>query len=213
MSIRPVRTVSRCVFSAVVLTGVLAGVPAQAEPQEFSFKDPKGVNGVVFVMESRLEPIVGMIGGVGGQVIYDPEKPEELRGEVTIDLGQLSLINPAMTKVLRGGDWLDISERFVVSMNFTGVESADAGEEGVAALQANAMLHFGEQQAQLTLPVEATYLEDAAEQRGAGKGDLLVLRSMFKLDRIEHLGIKPDQPTDKVGQEIMVMVPIVGYSK
>jgi hypothetical protein len=36
---------------------------------------------------------------------------------------------------------------------------------------------------------------------------------MFELDRVEDLGIKPDEGTEKVGPKIMVMVPIVGYSQ
>jgi polyisoprenoid-binding protein YceI len=204
---------------ALTATLLLAAAPLlQAEAVEFDFKDPKGVNGLVFVMDSQLEPIVGMVGGVTGTVEYDPADPTTFAGEISVDIGQISFINPGMTKVLQGADWLDIADRFITTMRFDsaklaeGSESADA-EPGTTKLEVEATLIFGEEELPMTLPLSVTHLPDAAADRGAAKeGDLLLLRSEFSVSRID-LGINPEQPTDKVGPMIRVMVPIAGYSK
>ncbi|MEM6458376.1 MAG: YceI family protein [Planctomycetota bacterium] len=202
------------VVCAVVLTlSVAWSTPAAAEAVAFDFKDPKGVNGVVFVVDSKLEPITGMIGGVGGTVSYDPADPTSFSGAVTVDLGEISFINSGMTAVLKGADWLDFTGAFVATMSFDEVLSVADSDKGGQMLEVNATMSFGGKDVPLTVNVDVTHLPGAAKDRGAAQsGDLLVLRSMFNISRID-LGINEEMPTDKVGETITVMVPIAGYSK
>jgi len=184
---------------------------AWAEPTSFDFKDPKGVNGVAFVVDSKLEPIVGMVSGVSGTVAYDPADPMGFAGSVSVDLATVSLVNAGMVSVLKGTDWLNISDAFVATFEFQKVTAVTEGEEPILTVES--VLRFGDMEIPQTLEIQVTHLPDAAKDRGGAKaGDLLVLRSMFKLSRTE-LGIKPDMGPDQVGDEIMVMVPIVGYSQ
>lgn len=190
-----------------------AGLGAQAESVEFDFKDPKGVNGVVFVVDSELEPITGMIGGIGGAISYDPADPMSFDGQITVDLSEISFINAGMTKVLKGADWLNFSDAFVATLSFDKVVSAAETEKGGQMLDVHGTMTFGGKDVPLSVMIDVTHLPDAAKDRGGAKsGDLLVLRSMFNLSRID-LGINEEMPTDKVGEKITVMVPIVGYSK
>ncbi|MEM9882949.1 MAG: YceI family protein [Planctomycetota bacterium] len=202
------------VVPAVALTLSAAwSTPAAAEAVEFDFQDPKGVNGVVFVVDSKLEPITGMIGGVGGTVSYDPAEPTSFDGAVTVDLGEISFINAGMTKVLKGADWLDFTGAFVATMSFDEVLSATESDKGGQMLEVQGTMSFGGKEVPLKVNIDVTHLPDAAKDRGASQGgDLLVLRSMFNLSRID-LGINEQMPTDKVGETITVMVPIAGYSK
>ncbi|MEO0514811.1 MAG: YceI family protein [Planctomycetota bacterium] len=197
--------------AAAVTLGL--GVNAAAEAVEFDFKDPKGVNGVVFVVDSKLEPITGMIGGIGGVVSYDPAEPTSFDGEITVDLSEIAFINAGMTKVLKGADWLNFSDAFVATLTFDKVVSAAETEEGSQMLDVHGTMSFGGKDLPLSVMIDVTHLPDAAKDRGGAKsGDLLVLRSMFNLSRID-LGINEEMPTDKVGEKITVMVPIAGYSK
>ena len=203
-------TVAATLLAAATL---LPATTATAETTDFNFQDPKGVNGVTFVMDSRLEPIIGLVGGVSGTVSYDPENPESFTGEISVDLATVTFINDGMTKVLKGNDWLNITDQFKVTMAFDQVTDSEPGEETGTVLQVAGTLKFGDKTLEMQVPIEATHLPDAAAQRGGAKaGDLLVLRSMLEVSRMD-LGIKPDQPTDKVGETIMVLIPIVGYSK
>jgi polyisoprenoid-binding protein YceI len=64
---------------------------------------------------------------------------------------------------------------------------------------------------ELTIPVTFTYLPDMLGKRSNGsvQGDLLVLRSTFTINRSEF-GIKPEQNTDKVAEEIEIRLAIAG---
>lgn len=204
---------SRLALFALSLALLLPGAAASAEAADYSFKDPKGVNGVTFVMDSRLEPILGIIGGVAGNVSYDPDMPESFTGEVSIDMATAQLINDTMTKHLKGKDWLNIQDQFRATMTFNQVVSSEAGEENGTVLQVDATLSFGGKTLDMQVPIEATVVPGgAAERGGAESGDLLVLRSMIEVSRLE-LGIQEETPTDKVGETIMVLIPIVGYSQ
>jgi len=205
-----VAVVAGLTLSAGVLPGGVWG--AAAEPVTFGFEDPKGVNGIVFVLDSPLEPIAGMIGGVGGTVSYDPADPASFTGQITVDLAELSFTNSKMTEVLKGADWLNFGDSFIATLEFTGVQSVE-GEGQEKSLVVDGMMKFGANEVPMTVTIDVTYLPDGAEARGGAKsGDLLVLRSMFTLSRLD-LGINPEMPTDKVGETMTVMVPIVGYSK
>lgn len=201
-------------FHALALSSALTaplGLSAMAESTSFDFADPKGVNGVVFVVDSVLEPIVGISGGVGGVVEYDPAAPTSLAGSISVDLGKMSLVNSKMLEVARGSDWLNIKDVFKATFEIKEVKSAS--EEAEPMLTVSGVLKFGGKEIEKDVEIQVTHLPDSAKDRGGAKeGDLLVLRSMFRLSRIE-LGIKTDMTTEKVGDEIMVMVPIVGYSK
>ena len=64
---------------------------------------------------------------------------------------------------------------------------------------------------ELTVPVTFTYLPGMLGKRsnGAMKGDLLVLRSTFTINRSDY-GIKPGQNSDKVAEEIELRLAIAG---
>ncbi|MEL7088711.1 MAG: YceI family protein [Planctomycetota bacterium] len=190
-----------------------ASTPSSAEEVAFDFTDPKGVNGVVFVVDSELEPIVGMIGGVSGDVTFDPDNPAAINGSVSVDIAQLSFINPGMKGVLAGADWLNFENKFIATFEFEGVEAADDSEGHSVPVQTRGTMKFGGMDVAKNIVIEATHLPDAAADRGGAKeGDLLVLRAAFEISR-KDLGIKEDMPGDKVGETISVIVPIVGYSK
>ena len=198
--------------SSLLLTA--AAPRAAADEVVFDFADPKGVNGVAFVLDSELEPIIGMIGGVAGTVHYDPDNPAAIHGEVSVDIAKISFINPGMTKVLAGADWLNISDEFIATFEFKGVEAVGEQDTGPGiAIETRGTMKFGGVSLAKSILIEASHLPDGAAKRGGAKeGDLLVLRAAFEIDR-KDLGIKEDQPTDKVGETISVIVPIVGYSK
>ena len=58
--------------TAVLLSILTIAATASAASDEFDFKDPKGVNAIYFVLDSELEPIMGMATGISGTVTFDP---------------------------------------------------------------------------------------------------------------------------------------------
>ncbi len=194
--------------------------PAAAEEMTFDFADPKGVNGITFVLDSQLEPFVGTGGGITGEVTYDPEAPESFAGSISVATGELKLISDRMTNVMLGADWLNADSNQQITVEFTGAEAIEASDDAEAGEDADAgarlmvkgVLKYGSLSLEKDFEIHATYIPNGGTERGGGSGDLLVLRSEFTVSRYD-LGIKPDMGTDKVSEEVWVIVPIAGYSK
>ena len=199
---------------ALALPVLLAGMAlnAAAELTTFSFDDPKGVNGIIFMIDSEMEPIVGMAGGITGTVQYDPAEPGLFSGSVSFPVSQIRLVNDTMQQHMVGPKWLDAAGDMQVKFSFDEVTGVAAAEESDAqVLTVKGTLSLGPASVEKTVNIAVTHLYGAAPKRGqADSGDLLVLRSQFTVDR-RDLGIEND--SESVGPEFGVFVPIVGYSQ
>ncbi len=203
----------------VVFGGVLS---TQAQDDEsakesvavtYDFEDPKGVNGIGFFVNSRLEPFIGTGSGVTGEVTYDPKKPEAFSGSISIDATTLSVTNPTMTEHMHSAKWLKTEDHPQITMTFDEVTEVEDGDSGDKVLTVKGKLKALGLSLEKTVTISASVIEDGAEARGGGKrGDLLVLRSNFVVTR-KDLGLQPDTGADKVGNEIGIVVGIVGYEK
>jgi polyisoprenoid-binding protein YceI len=200
-------------LSRFVMTTAL-GLPllASAQPMTFNFADPKGVNGVLFKLDSQLEPIVGMATGLSGTITYDPADPTSFKGELSLPADQVVCSNPKMTAVLHGAEWINIGEHPLVTFTFDTVKEVEK-EHGGLELEVAGSLTVAGQTLPMTVEVEVEYLQDAAKDRGAAQsGDLLVLRSDFSVER-KAFGIKPDMGPSVVAHDIEIDVAVVGYSQ
>src|SRR5690606_4644042 len=95
---------------ASILASLAAVAAAQAEAQSFDFKDPKGVNNIVFMTDAPLESINGTATGISGQVDFDPEQPEKARGKIVVEAKSLRVPNSMMNEHLMGDTWLAAGE-------------------------------------------------------------------------------------------------------
>ena len=82
---------------------------AFAAPQSFDFKDPKGVNNVVFKLDAPLESINGSASGITGTVSFDAENPAATTGKIVVAANTLTVPNPMMKEHLHGEKWLDVA--------------------------------------------------------------------------------------------------------
>lgn len=189
------------------------GASAAAEAITFDFKDPKGVNGVSFVLDSKLEPIVGFGGGIAGTVSYDPADPASISGTITLSAEGLATSNRRMTQVMKGAEWLGISDHPIVTFALKSAEVAESDVDGAVKLEVTGDLTLAGITKEISVPVMATYLADMAKARGGAEaGDLLVLRSTMVIDRTDF-GIKPGMGGDVVAETVVIEIPIAGYSK
>src|SRR2546422_11555815 len=88
----------------------LVGTPLVAAPIEFDFKDPKGVNNVVFKLDAPLEAINGTATGISGKVTFDPDNPAELKGTLVLETSSLHVGNPTMKQHLHSDKWMDVAK-------------------------------------------------------------------------------------------------------
>jgi polyisoprenoid-binding protein YceI len=190
-------------------TAVWASVAAAA-PQSFDFKDPKGVNNAVFVLDAPLEAINGTASGISGTVDYDPDNPASLSGTITVDAKSLTVPNPVMQEHLHGEQWLNVTQFPVITFTSARVDKVQHSGNKVTAEVTGTMTIRG-QSREITAPVSFTYLKDklGARTNGQMEGDLLVMRSKFSIRRSDF-GINPGAPADKVAETIDLTLSLAG---
>src|SRR5437899_7654302 len=182
----------------------------RASPQEFDFKDPKGVNNVSFKTEAPVETIKGSAGGISGKVTFDPANPGTVRGKIVVATTSLHVPNPKMKEHLHGAQWLDAAKYPEIS--FEAVSAKDVKTEGnITTANIVGKMTIKGTTREMTLPVTLTFLKDKLKQRSGVEGDLLVLRSNFTVKRSDY-GINPGQLLNKVSNDIQLVLGIAGSS-
>jgi polyisoprenoid-binding protein YceI len=197
----------------VVLGSFLATPPVRGAAKEFDFKDPKGVNSVIFVLDSVLEPIMGVGSGTSGKCSFDPENPKSFTGQITLDAKSLHVPNKGMKDTLHGSDWLDVNTHPTITFNIKEVKEAVPKGENAFEMTVTGELTCKGVTKPLSTKITATYLPNKLQERGGkAKGDLLTLRSNFVIKR-RDFDIKPDMGPEVVAEDIEVRVSIVGGHK
>lgn len=199
---------------AVAADPAPAAAAAAAGAVEFDFTDMKGVNGVSFFADSALEPIVGFGGGVSGKVMWNPADPKGVTGEISIPTKSLKTPNKGMDDAMYGADWLNAEKNPTISVKIKSIKEAKPGTNGVIDLTAVVDLSLAGVTKEMTIPVAATYMPGRLADRTGGrvKGDLLVLRTNFSLNRSDF-GIKAGQATEVVAEKIEIRAAIAGARK
>jgi len=182
---------------------------AHAEPLTFDFKDPKGVNNIVFQMDAPLESINGTASGISGSVTADPANPADVKGKIVVETVSMMVPNSLMKEHMHGEKWLNAEKHPEITFEVTKVESAKHdGTKGTADVTGNFTLKGITKE--ITVPVKATYLPGRLKDRGGDvEGDLLVLRTEFKINRSDF-DIQEGEHLDKVSDEITLTLSIAG---
>jgi len=197
----------------VLVTALAAAAFGKAalagETITFDFKDPKGVNNIIFSLDAPLEQISGSANGISGTVTGDPDNPAEVKGKIVVDANSLVVGNPKMREHMLGEGWLDAAKFPEITFELKGVKNVKKeGNKGTADVTGIFTLKGVSKE--ITVPVSATYLPGRLKDRGGDvDGDLLVLRSKFTIKRSDF-GIKPGEHLDKVADEIEITLNIAG---
>lgn len=197
------------VATALTATALIAN----AAPQAFDFKDPKGVNNVQFSLDAPLEAITGTGTGISGVVSFDPNTPEKTTGTLVLDTNSLVVGNPVMIEHLKSAHWLDVEKYPDIRFELTKLEEVEVKNNQVTA-QATGNLTVKDVTREITTPVRLTHLPDQLGNRVGDpsvKGDLLVIRTRFEINRSEF-NIQPGQNTDKVAEVIELVLSVAGAS-
>lgn len=187
----------------------LLSTAALAGPTTFDFKDPKGVNNIVFQLDAPLESINGTATGISGNVVFDPANPASLTGKLIIAASSLHVGNPMMKEHMHGEMWLDVAKHPEITFEVTKVEDAKTTDTVTTANVTGKLTIKGVTQT-ITTPVKLTYLKDKLKARGGNKeGDLLVLRANFSINRSDF-NINKGNGEDKVSNEIQLSLSLAG---
>lgn len=194
---------------AIVTTGA---VDAQ---KSFDFKDPKGVNNVTFVLDSELEPIMGVASGITGSINFDPKDPKKTTGKITIAAEGIHVSNGRMKSKMHKEEWLDVAQHPTVTFEIKKVLSAKPGKSksGAAVMDLRVAGDFTIKGVtkSVEVTIAASHLPNRLgdRQRSPSGGDLLVLRSEFVLKRSDF-GV--GKPMATVADDMEIRVAIVGAS-
>lgn len=192
--------------------GALCVSTLHAEPVTFDFKDPKGVNNVVFKLDAPLESINGTASGVSGSVTIDPEKPEAATGKIIVATDSLTVPNPMMKEHMLGDQWLNAKAHPEITFEIKKISDVErSGNKGEADVTGVFTLNGVSKE--ITVDAKVTYLPGRLAERHPQKleGDLLVIRSEFEIKRSDF-NIQPGKNTDKVSEEIEVELAIAGFA-
>lgn len=186
---------------------LIATLSLNAICSDFNFKDPKGINTVIFRLDSVLEPIAGTAGGVSGTLSYDVQNPSKMSGKLIIDAKSLSVPNAMMTKYMHSKQWLNVAKFPTIELKILKVIKANA-----KSVQAEVEFTCKGISKTMNVTFELNYLKDSLHKRVPKlKGDLLILKTQFSLKR-KDFNIKPKMDNLKVAEIIKITVSICGMS-
>lgn len=187
------------------------GLNAFAAPQNFDFKDPKGVNNVVFRTDAPLESINGTATGVSGAVTFDPANPAATKGTIIVQAASLRVPNQMMQGHLQSDKWLDVAKYPQITFEVVSLGNVQTdGDKTTADVTGTFTLHGVSKQ--ITVPVKMTYLKDKLHDRFPQlQGDLLVLRANFTIKRSDF-AINKAMFEDKVSNDIDLTLSLAGQS-
>lgn len=197
-------------LNSVLATVLLSGV-VLAEPLKFDFKDPKGVNNVVFKLDAPLEAINGSASGISGSVTFDPANPAATTGKIVVEAKSMMVPNSMMKDHMHGEQWMNVAQHPELTFEAKELKNVKTSGDSTTAEAVGTFTAKGVSKT-LTVPVKLTYLKDKLQARQPNaKGDLLVIRSTFTFKRADF-GINPGAPTDKVADEIELTLSLAGAS-
>ena len=186
-------------------------VAAFAGEETFDFKDPKGVNNVVFRTDAPLESINGTATNISGSVTFDPANPAGLKGRIVVAASSLRVPNNMMQGHLQGAQWLDVAKYPQITFETASVGNLKTEGDTTTADVTGAFTLHGVSK-QITVPVKIVFLKDKLKERlPTLNGDLLVIRAEFTVKRGDY-GINKGAFEDKVSDDIKLSLAIAGQS-
>jgi polyisoprenoid-binding protein YceI len=195
-------------ISTLLVLTTFAGI-ALAGPDSFDFKDPKNGNNADFKLVAPKETIEGHANGVSGTIQFDAANPAATKGKIVVASKSLTVPNAMMKGILHGPMWLDVEKYPEISFEVKELKNVKTEADKISA-DAAGTFKMKDASKEMTIPVTLTYLKDKLAERMPGKkGDLLVVRSTFSIQRSDF-NVNPHQNEDKVADKIDLTLGIAG---
>lgn len=175
---------------------------------DFDFKDPKGVNNIIFQMDAPLESINGSGDGISGKVSFDPAKPENTKGTIFLDAKSLHVGNPVLKEHMHGEDWLNVEKFKLIKFKLSKLNNLRKIKNDFLA-DAKGKMSIRNVTIEMNIPIKITYLKDLLIKRNRTPGDLLIIRSKFIVTR-DDFNIQKGQNLEKVANNIEISLNLAG---
>jgi polyisoprenoid-binding protein YceI len=175
---------------------------------DFDFKDPKGVNNIIFQMDAPLESINGSGDGITGKVFFDPAKPENTKGTIFLDAKSLHVGNPVLKEHMHGEDWLNVEKFKLIKFKLSKLDNLRKVKNDFLA-DAKGKMSIRNVTIEMNIPIKITYLKDLLIKRNRTPGDLLIIRSKFIVTR-DDFNIQKGKNLEKVANDIEISLNLAG---
>jgi polyisoprenoid-binding protein YceI len=180
-----------------------------AASETFDFKDPKNGNSATFKLVAPRETITGSADGISGMVTFDSENPPATKGKIVVAAKTLMVPNAMMREHLLSNKWLDVEKYPEITFEVKELKNVKPEGDKIKADAVGTFTLKGVSK-DLTAPITLTYLKDKLGARLPGqKGDLLVVRSIFSVERSEF-EVNAHQNEDKVANKIEITLGVTG---
>ena len=202
-------------MTRIVLICLLFATAAMAGTREYSFKDPKQVNNVQILLDSEIEPIMGVANGVSGDLKYDPASPASLTGKVVIASKSVHVLNARMKAKMHSPQWLDVENapEITCTLKSAKVLKPKKGQaENVTRLEVKGTFSLRGVTKEITVEATVTHLPEQDRwmaRMHRGSGQMLVLRTSFTFLRSDY---QCGRAMPSVSDSVKVTVAIVGLS-
>lgn len=196
--------VAACTFA--IAAAIIPVAREYRSATTFDVQDPKGVNTIIFLCDSPLEPIAGFATGIQGTVDFNPEDVEGSSASVRIPSERFRMGSEAMTADMMGAGWLDAENFDYVSLEIAGVDSYERIGDTDYRILATGQLTIRDttQDVELDMTVRHRPEQLPVRMRGTA-GDLLSVRTTFTFNR-RDFNFGPSMP--HVGDVVEVTVAL-----
>lgn len=195
-------------MSKFILLLTLPIISLSAKPIDFNFKDPKGVNNIIFQMDAPLESINGSADGISGNISFDPKNPKTTKGTIYLNSKSLHVGNPLLKEHMHGDKWLDVEKFPEIKFQLSRLHNIRKEKNDVIA-DAKGRMSIRNITIEMNIPVKITYLKDLLIKRNRTPGDLLILRSKFIVKR-DDFDIQKGESLEKVANNIEISLNLAG---
>ena len=185
---------------------------AHAQTVTYDFQDPKGVNSIALLLDSKLEPSVGFASQISGYITIDPLSREIQDGEIRLPATGVTMSNKTMTKVLHSNEWLYAEKYPDIVFKFRRVISVSSATPALHEMTVEGDLTLKGVTRKISVPISITFLPGQLRMRNQKTdGDLLILRASFYIQR-KDFNIKPDMPATIVADKIKLDVNVAAQA-
>jgi len=181
--------------------------------QNFDFEDKSGKNQITFFSTTPLEDINGTVNAISGNVSFDIANfAKTVKGKIIVKVASMNTGIELRNSHLKGANWLNEKKFPEIIFELKSVENAKQTADNKIEFKAKGNFTLHGVTKEISSDVEAVYLDQNEQTQKRAPGDLLGLRTKFKISLSDY-DVDNAVVGKKVADVIEVTVNIVGANK
>ncbi len=189
---------------------LLITVSESAWSKSFDFHDPKGFNLIEFSLAGAYESgfLLGQISATSGFLEFDPAAPEKTTGKIIAFTNTAQAQARDSNSFLKGPVLFDVERYPTITFDVQKMAQGNKIGQSVQLVVVGDLTIKGIKR-KVTIPVHMDYFPGKLMERRKIEGDLLVVRSEFRIKRSDY-DLGKGKLLKKVADEVKVTMTLVG---